>query len=102
MPVPPKLTQAAFANQPAPAGLSEEEKGVYEQLAFSIPRFIMPSLWVTRPQTLVALADSPVGLATFMLDHDARSLTLITRSFNGVKEGLSPATMFLTTSRFSG
>jgi len=43
----------------------------------------------TRPQTLTAFADSPVGLATFMIDHDARSLELIARSFNGVTEGLT-------------
>jgi pimeloyl-ACP methyl ester carboxylesterase len=43
----------------------------------------------TRPQTLVGLADSPVGLATFLIDHDARSLELIARSFNGVAEGLT-------------
>jgi hypothetical protein len=43
----------------------------------------------TRPQTLTAFADSPVGLATFMIDHDARSLELIARSFNGVAEGLT-------------
>jgi hypothetical protein len=43
----------------------------------------------TRPQTLAALADSPIGLATFLLDHDARSLELISRSFDGVKEGLT-------------
>jgi len=35
------------------------------------------------------LSDSPVGLATFLLDHDARSLELIARSFDGVKEGLT-------------
>jgi pimeloyl-ACP methyl ester carboxylesterase len=43
----------------------------------------------TRPQTLLALADSPVGLATFLLDHDARSLALIARTFDGQTEGLS-------------
>jgi len=43
----------------------------------------------TRPRTLTAFADSPVGLATFMIDHDARSLELIARSFNGVAEGLT-------------
>ena len=43
----------------------------------------------TRPQTLTALADSPVGLATFMIDHDARSLELIARTFDGVSEGLT-------------
>ena len=43
----------------------------------------------TRPQTLTGLADSPIALATMMIDHDARSLELITRSFQGVKEGLT-------------
>ena len=41
----------------------------------------------TRPQTLAALADSPIGLATFLLDHDARSLEMIARSFDGQPEG---------------
>lgn len=44
----------------------------------------------TRPQTMTGLSDSPVGLATFMLDHDRRSLEMIARSFDGVPEGLSP------------
>ena len=43
----------------------------------------------TRPQTLAGLADSPVGLATFMIDHDWKSMALIARSFAGVKEGLT-------------
>jgi pimeloyl-ACP methyl ester carboxylesterase len=42
-----------------------------------------------RPQTLYALADSPAGLAAWMLDHDARSLALITRVFDGQPEGLT-------------
>ncbi|MGC5009119.1 epoxide hydrolase, partial [Streptomyces sp. DT203] len=42
-----------------------------------------------RPQSLTGLADSPVGLAAFMLDHDAKSLAMISRSFDGVTEGLS-------------
>jgi pimeloyl-ACP methyl ester carboxylesterase len=87
--VPPEIDRAAFANSPAPAGLSEEEKGVYEQLAFFYTQVYYAFFMGTRPQTLVALSDSPVGLATFMLDHDARSLDLITRTFNGVNEGLS-------------
>ena len=43
----------------------------------------------TRPQTLTGLADSPVGLAAFMIDHDWKSHALISRSFAGVKEGLT-------------
>jgi len=42
-----------------------------------------------RPQTLYGMADSPVGLAAWMLDHDARSLELITRTFAGQREGLT-------------
>jgi pimeloyl-ACP methyl ester carboxylesterase len=42
-----------------------------------------------RPQTLYALADSPVGLAGWMLDHDARSYELIARVFDGRREGLT-------------
>src|SRR5262249_49094240 len=42
-----------------------------------------------RPQTLYALADSPIGLAAWMLDHDARSHELIARVFDGQKEGLT-------------
>ena len=44
----------------------------------------------SRPQTLAGLADSPIGLATFLLDHDARSLELIARSFDGQAEGITP------------
>jgi len=43
----------------------------------------------TRPQTLTGLTDSPVGLATFLIDHDRRSLELIARSFDGGPEGLT-------------
>ena len=42
-----------------------------------------------RPQTLYALEDSPIGLAAWMLDHDARSQELIARIFDGATEGLS-------------
>ena len=42
-----------------------------------------------RPQTLYAIEDSPVGLAAWMLDHDARSYALIARVFDGQTEGLT-------------
>ncbi|MGN6692083.1 MAG: hypothetical protein ACTHJU_14180, partial [Sphingopyxis sp.] len=54
-----------------------------------------------RPQTLYALEDSPVGLAAWMLDHDARSQDLIARIFDGASEGLT-ATTFSTMSRSTG
>ena len=88
--VPSAIDAAAFAGAPVPAGLSADEKHAYEQLAAFYKKVYYAVIMGTRPQTLTALADSPVGLATFMIDHDARSLELISRSFNGVSEGLSP------------
>ncbi len=87
--VPAEIDAAAAANKPVPSGLSEEEREAYERLAFFYTQVYYAFFMGTRPQTLVALADSPVGLATFMIDHDARSLELIARSFNGVPEGLT-------------
>ena len=87
--VPPAIDAAAFAGAPVPAGLSADEKHAYEQLAAFYKNVYYAFFMGTRPQTLTALADSPVGLATFMIDHDERSLELISRSFNGVSEGLS-------------
>jgi pimeloyl-ACP methyl ester carboxylesterase len=87
--VPPAIDAAAFAGAPLPAGLSADEKRAYEQLAAFYRNVYYAVFMGTRPQTLTGLADSPIGLATFMIDHDARSLELISRSFNGVSEGLS-------------
>jgi pimeloyl-ACP methyl ester carboxylesterase len=87
--IPPAIDAAALANAPAPAGLSAEELHCYEMLAAFYRNVYYGFFMATRPQTLAAFADSPVGLATFMLDHDARSLELIARSFDGVNEGLT-------------
>jgi pimeloyl-ACP methyl ester carboxylesterase len=87
--VPTDIDAAAAANKPVPAGLSDEEQRAYERLAFFYTQVYYAFHMGTRPQTLVGLADSPVGLATFMIDHDKRSLELIARSFNGVPEGLT-------------
>jgi pimeloyl-ACP methyl ester carboxylesterase len=87
--IPPAIDAAALAGAPVPAGLSADEKHAYEQLAAFYKDVYYALFMGTRPQTLTALADSPVGLATFMIDHDARSLELIARSFNGDQEGLT-------------
>ena len=87
--IPPAIDAAALAGAPVPAGLSADEKHAYEQLAAFYKDVYYALFMGTRPQTLTAFADSPVGLATFMIDHDARSLELISRSFNGVAEGLT-------------
>ena len=88
--VPPAIDAAALAGAPAPAGLSEDEAHAYDQLAAFYRNVYYAFFMGTRPQTLTGLSDSPIGLATFMIDHDARSLELIARSFDGVAEGLTP------------
>jgi pimeloyl-ACP methyl ester carboxylesterase len=88
--VPPEIDKAAGAGAPAPAGLSADEKHAYEQLAYFYKHGLgYANEMANRPQTLYALEDSPVGLAAWMLDHDARSLALIVRVFDGESEGLT-------------
>ncbi|MGW0503512.1 epoxide hydrolase family protein [Micromonospora sp. NPDC003241] len=72
-----------------PSNLSAEERRACEQLDFVWKHVAYALMMGTRPQTLTALADSPVGLAAFLLDHDARSLDLISRVFAGGPGGLS-------------
>ena len=75
---------------PPPAGMSAEEKNAWDQLDFFFKLDVAYAQEMgTRPQTLYAIADSPVGLAAWILDHDARSLALIVRAFDGETEGLS-------------
>lgn len=88
--VPPDVDKAAFAGAPAPSGLSAEEAQAYEQLAFFYGQGLAYALEMKfRPQTLYALADSPVGLAAWMIDHDFRSYAMIARVFDGKPEGLT-------------
>jgi pimeloyl-ACP methyl ester carboxylesterase len=88
--VPEAIDVAAFAGATTPAGLSADEQHAYEMLVAFYKNVYYAFFMGTRPQTLTALSDSPIGLATFMLDHDARSLEMIARSFDGVAEGLTP------------
>ena len=88
--VPPDIDKAIQSGGPAPSGLSAEERRAYEQLKVFIRRaWPTHSRWGSRPQTLYGIADSPVGLAAWILDHDARSLELIARVFDGQPEGLT-------------
>ena len=88
--IPAEINRPAFAGAPAPAGLSAEERSSYEQLVFFYKHVYYALVMGTRPQTLTGFADLPIALATFMLDHDGRSLELIARSFDGKTEGLTP------------
>ncbi len=88
--VPPDIDKAAFAGAPAPSGLSADEKHAYDQLTFFYKHGLGYAIeMANRPQTLYALADSPVGLAKWMIDHDASSQALIARVFDGQPEGLT-------------
>jgi len=87
---PDEIDKAAFSGALAPSGLSPDEKEAYERLQFVYQKGIAYGFQMgLRPQTLYGIADSPVGLAAYFLDHDARSYELITGVFNGASEGLT-------------
>jgi pimeloyl-ACP methyl ester carboxylesterase len=87
---PGEIDGAAFSGAPAPSGLSDDEKVAYERLQFVYQKGIAYGFQMgLRPQTLYGIADSPVGLAAYFLDHDARSYALIARVFDGQSEGLT-------------
>ena len=88
---PDEINNAAFSGAPAPSGLSADEKLAYERLQFVYQKGIGYGFQLgLRPQTLYGIADSPVGLAAYFLDHDKRSYELIARVFDGQSEGLTP------------
>src|SRR5437762_8330352 len=88
--VPPDIDKAAFAGAPAPSGLSGDEKHAYDQLAFFYKHGLgYANEMANRPQTLYGIGDSPVGMAAWMIDHDASSYALIARVFDGRPEGLT-------------
>jgi pimeloyl-ACP methyl ester carboxylesterase len=87
---PSEIDKAAFSGAPAPSDLSADEKIAYERLQFVYQKGIAYGFQMgLRPQTLYGIADSPVGLAAYFLDHDARSYELISRVFKGESEGLT-------------
>ena len=88
--VPADIDKAAFANAPAPSGLSADEKDAYDQLShFYKTGLAYAQEMGARPQTLYGIEDSPIGLAAWMIDHDERSYALISRVFDGKAEGLT-------------
>jgi pimeloyl-ACP methyl ester carboxylesterase len=87
---PADIDQAAFGGAPTPASLSPDEKVAYERVRFVYQKGVAYGFQMgLRPQTLYGIADSPVGLAAYFLDHDARSYELISRVFQGQAEGLT-------------
>jgi pimeloyl-ACP methyl ester carboxylesterase len=88
--VPPDVSKALSVGGPPPAGLSADEKHAWDQLDdFYRHGLGYAQEMSNRPQTLYGIADSPVGLAAWMLDHDIRSYGMISRAFDGKPEGLT-------------
>jgi len=86
----PETIRKALPAGPPPAGLSPDEQHAWEQLTdFYVHGLGYAIEMNQRPQTLYALADSPVGLAAWMLDHDIQSYRLIAKVFDGASEGLT-------------
>src|SRR5688572_12639898 len=68
--VPADVYKPLLRGEPPPAGLSAEERRAYEQLETTLKRVAYARIMASRPQTLYGIADSPVGLAAWLLDHD--------------------------------
>jgi pimeloyl-ACP methyl ester carboxylesterase len=89
--VPDDIATSLQFGTPPPSKLSADEQHAYDQLASFYKHGLGYAQEMSnRPQTLYALEDSPVGLAAWMLDHDAASEALIARTFAGQTEGLTP------------
>jgi len=88
--VPADISKALASGGPMPAGLTADEQNAYQQLDFFYKKGLgYANEMGLRPQTLYGVEDSPVGLAAWMIDHDARSYDLIARVFDGKSEGLT-------------
>ena len=88
--VPADVSKALATGGAPPARLSPEEKHAWDQLDDFYKNGLGYALEMnTRPQTLYGIADSPVGLAAWILDHDIRSYRMIARAFDGKPEGLT-------------
>ncbi|MBR1141206.1 MULTISPECIES: epoxide hydrolase family protein [Bradyrhizobium] len=88
--VPDEIAQALQPGGSRPSDLSSDERAAYDQLDDFYKHGLGYAIEMSnRPQTLYGLADSPAGLAAWMLDHDSRSAAMIARVFEGKPEGLS-------------
>jgi len=87
---PPEIFDALRAGEGPPADLTDDERRAYERLDFFFTHGIAYAQQMGhRPQTLYGIADSPVALAAYFLDHDALSYRMIARAFDGQDEGLT-------------
>ncbi len=107
--VPPDVWKAIATNvlgagDPPPSGMSADERRAFEQLTYVYTEGIGYALEMgLRPQTLYGLADSPIALAAWMVDHDTRSYEDISHAFvDGQPVGSLTRTRSSTTSRSRG
>jgi pimeloyl-ACP methyl ester carboxylesterase len=68
--VPAEVDKASLAGEPPPSGLAAEERRAYDQLLRTYKQVEYARMMAARPQTLYGIADSPVGLAAWLLDHN--------------------------------
>jgi pimeloyl-ACP methyl ester carboxylesterase len=88
--VPANISKALAFHEAPPADLTAEERNAWDQLVDFYGKGLGYALEMSnRPQTLYGIADSPVGLAAWMIDHDIRSYLMIARVFDGQAEGLT-------------
>ena len=88
--LPADVSKALAVGGQPPAGLSPDEKHAWDQLDFFFKNGLGYAVEMNnRPQTLYGIVDSPVGLAAWMIDHDALSQDMIARVFDGKPEGLT-------------
>ena len=88
--VPANISKALALGEAPPADLTPEERNAWDQLDFFYKKGLGYAIEMNnRPQTLYGIVDSPVGLAAWMIDHDARSQEMIARVFDGKTEGLT-------------
>jgi pimeloyl-ACP methyl ester carboxylesterase len=88
--VPPDVDKALVAGSPPPSGLSAEERRAYEQLVRTFKQVDYAWLMGSRPQTLYGIADSPVGLAAWLLDHndaDGQPAATVAAALNRASSG---------------
>jgi pimeloyl-ACP methyl ester carboxylesterase len=78
---PPDVAKALQSGGPPPAGLSAAERRAYDQIAFLYQHVPTQIMMAAHPQTLYGLADSPVALAAWMIDHDVASYGHIVKLF---------------------
>src|SRR5213079_1557336 len=78
---PSNVAKALQSGGPPPAGLSAEERRAYDQMAFLYQHLPTQFMMIAHPQTLYGLADSPVALAAWMIDHDVASYEHIAKLF---------------------